>query len=260
MTDTSRAPFVPFIGAKLKVLRADRHIKELEATLESVLHSDFCSLVADRDSDSGQPLPKLVTKGPMPAAIPLMIGDVIHNLRTSLDYFWNEIIRATTGEERRETFPFHEELANLKDRVFKSPLGAVADDIANLIIEDIKPYKAGNFPLWALTKLDNIDKHRLLIPVFGISSVYNIRGIDDNDNVVFIREVSARQGGDFNIVRFAADFKFDADPKASFTVLFDEGQVFGHKQLVPNLRALSNNVSGVIHAFEALGCIAEPSP
>jgi hypothetical protein len=38
------------------------------------------------------------------------------------------------------------------------------------VLNTIKPYKGGNDALWKLSKLNNIDKHRLLVPVAHINT------------------------------------------------------------------------------------------
>ena len=44
-------------------------------------------------------------------------------------------------------------------------------DFAEFILDEIQPYAGGKFKVWELSKLDNIDKHKLLIPTMNISSL-----------------------------------------------------------------------------------------
>ena len=36
-----------------------------------------------------------------------------------------------------------------------------------MIFETFKPWKEGNFPIWALSRIDNINKHRMILPTLA---------------------------------------------------------------------------------------------
>jgi hypothetical protein len=49
-----------------------------------------------------------------------------------------------------------------------------APNLGPLILDCIKPYKTGNYALWALGKVENIDKHKLLIPSIVLTGLNGV--------------------------------------------------------------------------------------
>jgi hypothetical protein len=47
-----------FVGSRLKIQRAYRHIQELEAAFQAFLHTDFCKLVVEAEPNTGNQLVK----------------------------------------------------------------------------------------------------------------------------------------------------------------------------------------------------------
>src|SRR5690606_22121211 len=94
-------------------------------------------------------------------------GDALHNLRSALDVMWFAI-RHPGGpdwSDRKTQFPICEGANSFVkalegiEKTFPKP----AVDILN----NVKPYKGGNDGLWLLSRLNNIDKHNTLIPVYS---------------------------------------------------------------------------------------------
>lgn len=173
----------------LKFDRAQEHLRDLKD--EVIRYTDRHPYMAERipptKQDNGIWSYALrVTEQPDPR-IAILAGDVVHNLRTSLDHLYV----ALTGDKKRE-FPIYdkdpwERDANgrlfpnrLKDRKRFTATIARAKPRAKTIIKELQPYRAGN--LWhshalsTIRRLDNADKHRNLIATAtgvleGISTV-----------------------------------------------------------------------------------------
>jgi hypothetical protein len=105
-----------FSGARLKIKRADQHIDELNAELTAFVKTDFCEFFVEPDPASKRPILKFHQTVPTPESIPLIIGDILHNLRTSLDYVASEIVRRANGPTRYIKFPFA-----VRERKWKLP-------------------------------------------------------------------------------------------------------------------------------------------
>lgn len=100
-------------------------------------------------------------------AIPLILGDVLQTVHSSLDYLICELIR--TGKEEptaSNQFPIAESRAVFGEEIGRKrlrdvPFGAIA------VIEGLQPYHAGKdahkSALFALKTLTNIHKHRNLL-------------------------------------------------------------------------------------------------
>jgi hypothetical protein len=71
---------------RYKVVRAYEHLKELEAEIGRYYDTNPAKMVRQPEGSPDQYIGKIVTDAPIPARIPLMIGDCVQNLRSSLDY------------------------------------------------------------------------------------------------------------------------------------------------------------------------------
>src|SRR5215472_4099024 len=98
-----------FKNAKLKVERGDHHIREYTQTIIAFLQTDFCKVTVEEDGETGNYLVKVDATAPYPPALPTIIGDAAHNLRTAIDYIIVEFtgldpdwISLPVGKERGE--------------------------------------------------------------------------------------------------------------------------------------------------------------
>jgi len=75
-----------FSGARLKIKRANKHIDELEAEIADFTKPDFCELFVEPDPTTNRQILKFHQTVPAPESIPLIVGDVFHNLRVALEH------------------------------------------------------------------------------------------------------------------------------------------------------------------------------
>jgi hypothetical protein len=100
----------------------------------------------------------------VPPKIALIAGNVIQNLRSALDHIAYRLAGIKANKDT--AFPIakskreYEGKDGLRSRRTRGmPSAAVA------AIDAIKPFQGGNEVLWRLNKLNNIDKHRLILTV-----------------------------------------------------------------------------------------------
>ncbi len=98
----------------------------------------------------------------------ILIGDIIHNLRCSMDHiYWdctNQFAKSE-GEKNKIQFPISNTEDNFKNSVLKGLPKRVSPEFS-LALEGFRPYRnGGNLKLCAIHDLDVLDKHKLLIPV-----------------------------------------------------------------------------------------------
>ena len=94
-----------------------------------------------------------------------MAGDIIQNLRSSLDHLAYGLVIASGGKPTTSTmFPISEHVPATpeEEASFGRKVKGMRKEAVDLI-RSIKPYKGGNDALWRLHRLNNIDKHRLLL-------------------------------------------------------------------------------------------------
>lgn len=153
-------------GPNLKLTRAQRHIGELIALLRDFFAHDPYEVIKEHDPETGWNLARVKINAEPDPIWSAMIGDAVHNLRAALDLVYWQLV------EVNGKTPNTDDAFRISDSETAFNNGAVpkirrrAGAKALEIIRDtVKPYKGGNNALWALHKLDIIDKHRLLLVV-----------------------------------------------------------------------------------------------
>src|SRR5205823_12088781 len=94
------------------------------------------------------------------------VGDVLQNLMSALDHLAYQLVCVGMGSDGpfdHVYFPITDSVAEYEAQKRHKVRGMRPDAIR--AIDAIKPYKGGNDILWRLYKLNNVDKHRLVIAV-----------------------------------------------------------------------------------------------
>jgi hypothetical protein len=102
----------------------------------------------------------------MPPDIMLNVGDAIHNFRSALDHcayaFWrmdNSILKTSKLKEQEVYFPITGKRRDFIKKI--NELGLYNDALSAFV--DLEGFKGGRGDaLYCLSKLDNVDKHRLI--------------------------------------------------------------------------------------------------
>ena len=166
---------------------------------------------------------------PIPAGWGVDIGDILFNLRASLDYLIYELAvihqgRALTEDEASKTaFPVYEfdptEPSAVKTRRkdIERRLGLLHPD-AKAVVLDFQPYTLSDYResiVWVLHTLNNIDKHRSLNVIVSAlaSSEFRLLGSGTVDWVLPIPSGGFTLQEDTILARFTAkrDVKVEID-------------------------------------------------
>jgi hypothetical protein len=84
-----KPPVTRFFNCRVKIQRADKHIAEVDAILDSFHQPDSYTVLEDRDPHTGQKFieygfAKIISGEDLAVAM----GDAVHNLKCALDYAW----------------------------------------------------------------------------------------------------------------------------------------------------------------------------
>lgn len=158
----------------LKINRAKEHFKELENEVSKFIKLSPYELIRTEQPSTGDILYKLKVHNYPPDRWSPILGDVIHNLRSSLDILVTQLVISNGSKPNKSTgFPVYTFKKDLKKGGFKKIKG-VSPKVKK-IIRLIKPYRRANRHLWELHMLDISDKHKIII---GIGGVYKNLIID----------------------------------------------------------------------------------
>ncbi len=231
----------------LKVDRAKHHIADIKATILN-LQGSYTSTVEHNPKrgvvslkyDSSE-APRIVSE------IALMLGDAVHNLRTSLDYVWVAAIQQITPNmvSRYTKFPFRETSQELDAALTRAKIDVAAPKLFDGMRTDIKPYRGGNDTLCRLHDLDIADKHLLLTPVVSYSSISDGTVEDETGRLIELNTDGIEGDGPFYVPLFSR-YKIKNHGHISVTVLFGEGASIPRWEVSAVVEELPFHVTNVV--------------
>jgi hypothetical protein len=176
----------PLDGAQRKVERAREHLQALQADVRTVTNANPYGFVTELEEKTGHYVVRARQYVEWPARVGLVAGDVVHNLRSVLDHLAFQLAERGKGADRHTAWPI---VADSKD--YGSQEGLLLKGVLKghrARIKALQPYKArdaiaaGNSTAadfqnrWTahihtlvIGRLDNLDKHRSLLPLVGVS-------------------------------------------------------------------------------------------
>jgi len=113
---------------------------------------------------------------PFQTVYQLIAGDAIQNLMTTLDHLAYQVVCNDTGDAPPNPnwiyFPIADDAAKYEAKKHGKMKGASQKTFD--VIDTLKPYKGGNDLLWTLYRLNNIEKHRMLLTVGSQAAGVNL--------------------------------------------------------------------------------------
>jgi hypothetical protein len=159
-------------SVRAKISRAEHHLRDVDKALSLLIGSDPDAkhpVIFEHESDGKVLVAKLTECQPIDSALPLMIGDCLHNLRSALDYLVYRLALkngASSAAADKTFFPIYLTKSEFDKRIEKLVKPFISS-AALAEIEKCQPYTAYDVPveadIWILSKLDIFDKHRLLV-------------------------------------------------------------------------------------------------
>ncbi len=252
----------------LKINWANKHLERLDRAITAWFdgNSHFSHKI-DPDPDNPQQFFLKVSADDIPVdPLSLVIGDIVQNIRSSLDHIAYALAvdytkPLTEKDAAASQFPiFGDEngkgVSGQGTMLFRN--GALPrmikciDPNAQAFIGNLQPYRLGvNFrdhPLWWLQKLSNIDKHRVLHIGAAFTTSYTVKrcyveGVFTNEpGIVKGETVVARLG---NLRPIDPDRTVEMNVIPNMTVAFSDGELV-NKLVVPTLLSISDFVSNKV--------------
>jgi len=236
----------------LKIKRAYCHIQELEMCVHDFLKTDFWVISVDEEPHTGQHFLKFSVTKPIPEKLALCIGDAAHNLRSALDLLISGIVFRAGGDITKCQFPISDTREKLTHALGKGEIKKVKPNLVQFILNTVKPYKTGNSDIWALNKLDIIDKHRLIVPVFTVTRLSGISVKDDSNNTFHNLTVTVGNTGTIKPISTFPKLHIQSYGQPDIVILFDKGQPFAGEPVIPKLHQLAKLTTSVIESFRTI--------
>jgi hypothetical protein len=247
----------------LKIGRAKQHIDDLEAAIVAFHQTDPYHVIAEDDLQTGMRTAKVGSvPDPIPDAVPLILGDAIHAIRSSLDHF-AFAANANPPDLTRVAFPIWSRDDIPTPERFKSAAKGQMPTASKKLLKAIyalQPYRGGNGEyLWLINRLDVIDKHRLLVTIgysyeaLTFDGAAMIRGKAEWTKNLPAMLISIRPTVRYPLEKgtelFSAApdlFEQYKDLQFTFEIAFGEPEILRGKPVVPTLRRLLDEVDGLL--------------
>lgn len=240
----------PFDTARRKLSWAEKRLNELNSEIfEFGQRNPYKRVVEIDPNNPNHIVHKVVPTENIPESTIDLTAEVIGALRTALDSAVFDIAQATgVANPRYAAFPFAGTLDEMPDALGRCK--DVPEPIKSLFCGFV-PYRGGNESLWALNKLCNTDKHRILQPLGtgavrtgayvkgkGFFSMPDPHVWDSTKNEMVLLEIS--KNSEF-------DYQFDVTLYIAF------GQIEGLERapVVSNLKVMGRSVHITVNAMEA---------
>jgi hypothetical protein len=190
-------------------------------------------------------------KRPIPVGCIDAATEAIEALRSVLDQAaYAAAIASGKINPKKTSFPFGDDIAGLDNAITGYKVCKdVPDDIVALF-RGFKPYKGGNDPLWALNKLSNTNKHKLLAPFCVFSGGFNVQSGFGPVTVLHPPQWDSVK----NEITFAhspVGHQFNYNIQLLVAVAFDEVETVRDKPAVSVLDDAARIVERILMATEA---------
>lgn len=254
-------------GPATKVERAKQHVKELEVELSTFRYTNPYKVATKRDSQTRRLIYYLTSVTPVPTIVSVLAGEIVQSLRSALDHLAYQLVLVGTGQPG----PFSHVYFPIFDTAQKyeaSKLGQIKGMRQDAIdvIDALNPYQGGNDALWRIHKLNNIDKHRLLMTVgsqmnsvdLGAQMARYVKGLPGWEGVtipaLFLRPADPQfplEAGDELFVD-APDAEPNEKMQFRFEVALSEPQVLEGEPVLETLHQMVDLVDNLLPAFAPL--------
>jgi hypothetical protein len=253
----------PLSGCRVKIDRAKKHLADLKAAVDAFDALHPYGVVVDKKTDPDSEIHRFWLNVPIPDEWAGILGDCVHNLRSSLDLLAIALIEHNGGTPGDySAFPISPNETHFDASGVTRLKGASAQAVE--LVRSLKPYRGdANNTLWELHRLDIADKHQLLIPVAAAHKIlgikFDIRGPGMEDIPQRPMEWGEPHNRSFPLkngdilgryIPFrTAGYEDKSEFEFGFEIAFGEGQVFDGEPLIPTLVKLVDFTEGAIDIF-----------
>ncbi len=252
-------------GIDLRIKRAKEHFDDLEGLITGFLYVDKpYEVVPYDDPKTGERVYQFRIHQPIPPLVSVLVGDIVHCLRVSLDHLVFALVKPKAPKVFRNiAFPFSKNASDLKGKIKflqaqmakHAPVEAARD--AMDLIRRTEPYPRSKIGLYCIHDLNNRDKHRLLLACCscfsGMASGVPVFSVEEAR--AFYRKINAG----FALYDGKEFLRLPAQPigndeayknvKFSFDIAFGEPRGLKGKAILPTLEGYINLIEGIIEPF-----------
>lgn len=242
-----------------RLARADEHLEAIKGKLLAYYDLDECSVTGEYKPNPDGRLGTIADGGMVKSPLiehrlNTLIGEFLHDARSSLDHLARQLVLNAGGKPTRQTgFPLLTKppTNDQGQRVKPSIVGGITEN-AKTLVGAAQPYKLGEryrtHPLWQLHKLWNIDKHRDVIAKGSHTAIPLPVGVPAFSFTTRL-ESTNEHGACLRIV--PDDTNVDVDAYTTMQIAIYEPRDGIERPLLVTLEDALKAVNGVIDAAQA---------
>jgi hypothetical protein len=203
---------------------------------------------------------------PTPQCLPLIAGDIIQNLMSALDHLAYQLVCSDTGDKPPNPnwiyFPIQDDATKYEAKKTGKLEGAAQETLD--AIDALEPYRGGNDLLWMLYRLNNVEKHRLLLTVGSAAAGVNLaqsmaRLVPHEERFANMKELMGKMAvfcnpadngfplkPGFELYTGAHDEPCDPRQQFRFNVAINEPGIVESKSILETLHQLMTLVEGIV--------------
>lgn len=162
-------------SARAKVLWSIDHYETLARACQAFTDSTPHEVTVKFDADVGYYVARFHVRQQPSADLSLILGDLIHNVRSALDHAaWQVALLENSGARlRRDRSKISFPITQRPEEFARHPILAYVSEAAKAVFERAQPYNGPDGPehhwLAIVNRMWNADKHRLLHPTFALT-------------------------------------------------------------------------------------------
>ncbi len=258
---------ISLLVASQKVKRTKAQIRELNSEVVAFVSAARYSIATELNADATQKAWVFRFEPQSTEHLSIIVGEILHNLRSALDYLAVALATKNGASSKKVYFPFGINAEIFDEQVRKKTKGMSADAIA--MIRELKPYKGGNVLLWLLHDLNREDKHIRIVPLFSGNGMklYELAVIDGTPYVLgnrrgqhlrteIGRAVVAKGPDpivgetDYEFLTTSPLARFEGKLEPTINVVFQEAGDFKNQSIIAVLVQMSDLVESILLTFE----------
>lgn len=226
--------------SQLKIRRVLTFARNFSAVVRKFENSDFYGMTPAVAPDGRHILQFKID--PLPEEVPILIGEIVHGLRSSLDVLWSAMTRRLGLSDKNVYFPVRKTEAEQRGVISVDPVAIAVPAVGSIIVDKHRLYQVGRSPcplVHHVNLLDRADKHQLLVSAFSLAGFTDFHMIDANRNVTIVTSPLLLRAGITNLVSpwGAAVEKIHHNRPGVF-VAFNEPKIFDDPRPVPVFDAM----------------------
>ena len=249
-------------ASEAKIERAKEQIYDLDSGLQSFVQSGGYGTFGEEDPQTGDWVIRVRVGKPIPLRFGVIVGEVIHDLRSSLDHLICHFIVTKGGTPNRNSgFPISNSLKEFEANGLRK-IERTGTDVIR-VVKELQPYRGGHDGLWQLHRCSVSEKHHLAALVGTAYATGTIKFAPDRmeskiPDVPLGLHVSRplfplEDGAELcRFINFAQNAHDNGQHQSFFQIAFRQGEVFEGEPLIPTLLQLAGLTEDTLKLFDCL--------